>query len=357
MNSMGAHVSDGRFSTLVVDDEIPACLTLEKFLRKRGFEARSVHTGEEAVRSVKESAPDIVVLDIKMPGMDGIETLRRIRKMDEDMVVIMLTAIDDVATALTTIREGADDFLRKPVVLPELEHYITSALEKRRLIRENRDYQENLERKVAEQTAELRAMNEYLKKTNLEIVRSLSEAIEAKDPYTHGHCRRVTNLSLALARGIGVDNGELETLEYGCLLHDIGKIGVRGAVLNKPGRLTPEEFEHVKKHSEIGDRIIAGVDFLRSARMIVRNHHERYDGNGYPDGLTGDRMSDLVKISVIADAYDAMTSDRPYRTAMSVEKALSILKENAGSQFDPELVDVFIREKVYLEAENDRRQD
>ncbi|MGK7346468.1 MAG: HD domain-containing phosphohydrolase [Candidatus Nitrospinota bacterium M3_3B_026] len=350
-------MSDGLFSVLVVDDEVPACLTLERFLQKRGYGARSVHTGEEAVRSVKESAPDIVVLDIKMPGMDGIETLKRIRKINEDMVVIMLTALDDVETALITIREGADDFLRKPVVLPELEHYITSALEKRRLVRENRDYQENLEKKVAEQTAELRSMNEYLKKTNLEIVRSLSEAIEAKDPYTRGHCRRVTNLSMALARKAGIDDGKLETLEYGCLLHDIGKIGVRGAVLNKPGRLTPEEFEHVKKHSEIGDRIIASVDFLRSARMIVRNHHERYDGKGYPDGLKGDGMSDLVKISVIVDAYDAMTSDRPYRTAMSVERALSILKENAGSQFDPELVEIFIREKVYLEAENDRRRD
>lgn len=334
---------------LIVDDEAAACQPLERFLKKKGYETKSVHDGLKAVERVEKSPPDIVLLDIKMPGLNGIETLKKIRKTCDFCIVIMLTAVDDTETALTCIKEGAYDFLRKPVVLAELLHAIESSLEKRRLIQENLDYQKNLEKKVEEQTAALKAINEYLRKTNLDIVRALSEAIEAKDPYTRGHCSRVTSLSLSLGRQVGLDEKQMEALEYGALLHDIGKIGIRGAVLNKPDVLTKEEFKHIQTHPVIGDNIVSNVDFLKIAKEVTRSHHERADGKGYPDGLSNEQIGILARIAIIADAFDAMTSDRPYREGMPVEKAINIIEKNKGKQFDPELSNIFIEKKLYLE--------
>ncbi|MGK7346455.1 MAG: HD-GYP domain-containing protein [Candidatus Nitrospinota bacterium M3_3B_026] len=332
---------------LVVDDEVITCDLLSRYLRKEGYEAEVVNDGVAAVERVKEGGVDVVLLDIRMPGLSGVEALKVIRSIDEEVVVIMLTAVDDVDTALETVREGADEYLRKPLMLPDLKRAITTAMEKKRLRRENQEYQKRLEDKVAEQTSELREMNVYLKESCVKIVRALSEAIEAKDPYTKGHCRRVTELSLRLGGQIGLSAEEMEALEYGALLHDIGKIGVRDSVLGKPGRLTEEEYEHIKQHPVIGDSIVGGIDYLKLAASVIRNHHERYDGKGYPDGLDGSKLSALPKILVITDAFDAMTSPRPYRGGMSTERALSVLREESGAQFDPELVELFIEKKLY----------
>ncbi len=338
---------DKSINVLIVDDEKEACKILDIFLTKSGFETDAAFNGVEALKRFKEKNYALVLLDVRMPGMDGIEVLKRIRRENSDCVVIMLTAVDDVDTALMTIKEGANDFLRKPVELHELKHSVESQLEKRALKLENRFYQTRLEDKVEEQTKSLSELNAYLKRTNLEIVRALAEAIEAKDPYVKGHCSRVTGLSLKLGKASNLDAQKMETLEYGALLHDIGKIGIRGSVLNKAGPLSAEEFEHVKTHPVIGERIISHIDFLKDAMFIVKHHHERMDGQGYPDKLPNEKQNMLSKIVLVADAYDAMTSDRPYRKALREQKAVEILKENCGTQFDGDLVNLFVSNELY----------
>lgn len=332
---------------LVVDDEKEACSLLALFLEQEGYDVTAVYDGPDALEVVKSGHLDIVLLDIRMPKMNGIEVLRRIKEISEDVIVIMETAVDDLETAMLAVKEGASDFLRKPVNLFELSLSIEKALDKRRLIFENREYQKRLEEKVAEQTATLRKLYLDLKRANLDIVRALSETIEAKDPYTKGHCGRVAIYSLNLGKAMRLSQEQLEALEYGALLHDIGKIGIHGAVLNKPDKLSDEEYEHVKTHPERGDHIIWDIDLLKEARTLVRQHHERHDGKGYPDGLSGGQLGILARIIIIADAYDALTSDRPYRKGMPRERAISTLRENKGTQFDPELLDVFIDKKLY----------
>ncbi len=333
---------------LVVDDEVQATNMLARFLAKEKHRVTAAHNGAEAVDILAKTPLDLIVMDIRMPVMDGLEALKRIRKLNEDVIIIMLTAVDDVDTAMNAIRDGANDFIHKPLNLMELKRSIEVNVERKRLILENRDYQKRLEDRVAEQTQRISGLYHNLKRAYIDIIRTLSEAIEAKDPYTRGHCRRVKMYSMRMGKTLGLTKEEMETLECGTLLHDIGKIGVSEDILHKPGTLTDEEYEHVKTHSAIGGDILSEVDFLKEARKIVRHHHERFDGKGYPDGLNDRQLGDLVKIVMVADAYDAMTSERPYRKGMSREKALSILRENGGTQFDSNMVDVFIEEKLYL---------
>lgn len=333
---------------LIVDDEVDNCQNLEDFLAMKGHHPRSAHNGLEAMDKIKEKMPDVVLLDIRMPGMDGIETLKEIRNINEDVVVIMLTAVDNVDTALKTVKMGADDFVRKPVELPEVIYAMDSALEKKRLIIENRDYQHNLEKKVAEQTKSLRDLNLALQKTNIEVTCALSEAIEAKDSYTRGHCQRIAEFSLRLGKEIELSKKDLTQLEYAALLHDIGKIGIPAEVLNKPGKLTREERDCIEKHPVIGEKILFPIEFFKEIKEVVKHHHEWVNGEGYPDHLMENQLDIMSKIVAIADVYDALTSDRPYRVAMPQEKALSILKENSSTQFNKKLLDIFISKKLYV---------
>ncbi len=333
---------------LVVDDEPQFCNVLKEFLGSEDFHAEAAHTGLEAVELIKRKMPDAILLDMQMPGIDGIETLKRIRNMEKDCPVIMLTAAGDINTALTAISEGACAFLRKPVNFDELKLSIDSALEKKRLILENRDYQKKLEERVDEQTRSLKQMFMRLKKANLDIVRALTEAIDAKDTYTHGHGNRVTTVSLRIGRELGLSKEQLEVLEYGALLHDIGKIGIPGEILNKDGKLTDEEYGIIKTHPVIGAKIVTDVDFLKEALPIITSHHETYEGRGYPDGLNSLQMGIMPQIVSVADVYDALVSSRSYRKALAQEEAFAILKENKGKQFHPDIVDIFMKKKLYL---------
>jgi len=333
---------------LIVDDEVKVTGLLRRFLEGEGYEILEANNGRDALRLFRQKGPEVVLLDIRMPGMDGLEVLGKIKALNEDCVVIMISASEDLDTAVSAAREGANDFVRKPVRLQELKLSLESGLEKKRLIIENREYQKRLEEKVAEKTAELQGLYAALKKASVEVVRALAEAIEAKDPYTRGHCNRVTQLSLRMGREIGLTRKQMEGLEYGGLLHDIGKIGIREEVLHKEAGLTDEEYDHIKTHPAIGDKILDKIDVLREARRIGRSHHERFDGKGYPEHLGRWQTDIMSQIVSIADAYDAMTSDRPYRKGMSRERAVQIVKKNAGTQFNEELVEVFIQKKLYL---------
>lgn len=341
---------------LIVDDDPVIRKVLSIGLENSGFQVDTVESGREALKLIRRSEehPDCILLDIRMPEMSGIEVLD-IMKNDYPLIsIIMLTAQTDLETAVDTMKRGAFDYIVKPVRKPQLVETIKKALQFRqiqldneRLARENLEYQKSLEMKVEERTKKLIEAYKKLKESNLETVKVLAETIEAKDPYTRGHCNRVRILSSNLASIIGIDRENIEVIEYGSLLHDIGKIGISETLLHKMGNLSENERKKFQQHTIIGENILNTVDFFKPCLFIVRSHHERYDGKGYPDGKESDEIGISARIVAIADAFDAMTSTRPYRKALSTDVALNELMTGSGTQFDPMLIDTFIKNEVY----------
>ncbi len=344
------------YRVLLIDDDPIIRKVVGLTLEKAGFVLQTASDGTEGIDILERGdfSPDCVILDIRMPKISGIEVLSRIRKKFPLIPVIMLTALTDIEIAIDTMRRGAFDYILKPVRKVQLIETVKKAiryreiqLENERLVKENLEYQRSLERKVEERTRELLMAYKKLKEANLETVKVLAETIEAKDPYTRGHCNRVRILSSEMASVIGLSKDRIESIEYGALLHDIGKIGIPENLLHKNGPLTPEEAEKFHQHTIIGDNIIKDVDFFKSCRKIIRGHHEWYNGKGYPDGLSGNQIDISARIVAIADSFDAMTSTRPYRTARSLDFALEELVKGKGSQFDPDLIDIFIDREIY----------
>jgi putative two-component system response regulator len=323
---------------LVVDDEPRLRQVLVRLMEADGFDCAQAGNGVEALESLEKNPVMLVLTDLRMPRMDGMELLREVRSRYPDTAVILITAVADVEVAVSCLAIGAMDYLTKPFHLEEVRARVAQALGKRRLIIENRDYQERLEERVQEQARRLEELF-------LASIQSLAEALEVKDRYTRGHSIRVSQYSTAIARALDLDPETVRQIELGGHVHDIGKIGVREAVLNKPGALTEEEYRHIMTHPVVGWRILSPL--LGDAPMalnIVRSHHEHFDGSGIPDGLAGDRIPLEARIAAVADAYDAMTSGRPYRTgeAMGMEAAIAELQRCAGTQFDPEMVMAFV---------------
>ena len=323
---------------LVVDDEPRLRQVLIHLMRNDGFECLEAGDGLEAVAILEKQPVHLVMSDLRMPRMDGKDLLRTVRARWPDTAVVMITAVADVEVAVSCLSMGAMDYLTKPFHLEEVRARVAQALEKRRLILDNRDYQERLEDRVAVQARRLEELF-------LTSIQSLAETLELKDPYTRGHSVRVSLYSSVIARALGLDIELVQQIELGGHVHDLGKIGVREAVLNKPGPLTSEEYEHIMTHPVLGWRIMAPL--LSEAPMalrIVRGHHERYDGRGIPDGLAGTDIPLEARIAACADSLDAMTSGRPYRGApLTMAEAIHELKANAGSQFDPEVVTAVVR--------------
>src|SRR5437763_5855551 len=265
--------------------------------------------------------------------MDGLALLREIRSLYPDIAVVMITAVADVEIAVSCLAIGAADYVIKPYQLEDVRARVAQALEKRRLVLELRAYRESLEERVAIQARRLEELF-------LASIQSLAEALELKDPYTRGHSVRVSHYSSVIARAMGLDGEMLRQIELGGHVHDIGKIGVRETVLNKPEKLTPEEYQHIMTHPVLGWRILAPLlNDTPYALNIVRSHHERYDGRGIPDGLQAEEIPLEARIAAAADALDAMTSDRPYRPSeMSLEMAVEEIRRNGTTQFDPAVV-------------------
>ena len=321
---------------LVVDDEPRLRQVLMRLMEGDGFVCSGAGSGVEALDALKRTPAQLVLSDLRMPQMDGIELLRQIRARFPDTAVVMITAVADVEVAVSCLSIGAMDYLTKPFHLEEVRARVTQALEKRRLIMDNRGYQERLEERVAAQARRLEVLF-------LASIQSLADALEVKDAYTRGHSIRVSRYASLIARAMGLGPDDIRQIEIGGHVHDIGKIGVREAVLNKPGKLTPEEYEHIMTHPMVGWRILSPL--LADAPMclnIVRSHHERADGRGIPDGLAGPDIPLEARIAGIADSFDAMTSWRPYRTAMSLTDTLAELTRNRGTQFDPVALDAFL---------------
>ena len=304
-------------------------------MQGEGFICHEAPNGRVALDLLEQVPATLVLSDLHMPELDGMGLLRGVRDRLPDTAVIMITAVADVATAVSALAVGAMDYLTKPFHVDEVRARVWQALEKRRLILENRGYQQGLEARVAEQSRRLESLF-------LASIQSLADALEVKDPYTHGHSLRVSRYSAAIGRIIGLTPEAIQQIEIGGRVHDIGKIGVREAVLNKPGPLSPEEYQHIMTHPTVGWRILSPL--LQDVPMslnIVRWHHERYDGSGVPDRLVGDAIPVEARIAAVADTFDAMTSVRPYRPGVPVEDTLTELRRCSGAQFDPVCVSAF----------------
>jgi len=322
---------------LVVDDEPHLRSILVRLLTAEGLACRSAGSGREALIELEREPAELVVSDIRMPEMDGIQLLAHVRARWPDTGVVMITAVSDVSSAIWCLTQGALDYVAKPFQVDDVKARVRQALEKRRLILENRDYQHNLERRV-----ELQAHR--IEQLFLEGVQSLAHALEAKDPYTRGHSARVASYAGAIARTLGLDAETLEDLRIGAELHDVGKIGVRESVLLKPSRLTEAEYQHIMEHTVIGEKILTPL--LRDrprVLQVVRSHHERLDGTGLPDRLRGDAVPLVARVVSVADAFDAMTTGRPYVAPRGPGAALEELHAASGSQFDRDAVAAFER--------------
>jgi len=322
---------------LVVDDEPRLRQVLVHLMRNDGFRCFEAGNGLEAIEVLQRQPVTLIMSDLRMPRMDGIELLKQVRARWPDTAMVLITAVADVEVAVSCLAIGAMDYLTKPFHLEEVRARVKQALEKRRLILENRDYQGRLEERVA---AQARRLEELF----LAGIQALAEALEVKDPYTRGHSVRVSQYSAIISRALDLKQEMIEQIGLGGHVHDIGKIGVREEVLNKPGALTDEEYQHIMSHPLVGWKILAPLmSDAPIALNVVRSHHERMDGSGVPDGLKGDQIPLEARIAAVADAFDAMTSERPYRAAeRTLEEALRELEENCDTQFDRQVVEATV---------------
>jgi len=330
-------VMAGVANCLVVDDEPTVRRSLVRMLQAQGFNCFEAGTGREALTVLERigEAP-LVISDMRMPELDGVGLLEQLRQRYPDTSVIMLTGMTETTTAVDCLHMGAADFLLKPISVGELQARVARVLEKRALVLQNRYYQQNLERQVHEQAQRIQELF-------LQGVQMLARALEAKDAYTRGHSIRVSQYAVGTAQRLGFEGVSLDGIRLGGELHDIGKIGTREAVLHKPGMLTDDEFRQITEHPALGEKMLLPLahespDVLR----IVRSHHERLDGRGFPDGLRGEMIPIEARIVAVADAFDAMTTERPYRDSRPPDAAVAELRRVAGSQLDPEAVEAFV---------------
>jgi response regulator RpfG family c-di-GMP phosphodiesterase len=321
---------------LVVDDDAQLRLLLSRLMRSEGFQCEEAENGRVAVEALRRQPATLVLSDLHMPEMDGIGLLRHVRATYPDTAIILVTAVSDVETAVACLAEGAMDYVAKPFFPDEVRARVRQALEKRRLVLENREYHERLEEKVAVQA-------QRIEDIFLASIHSLADTLELRDTYTHGHSIRVSRYSVLIARELGMPDEFVRQVELGGRVHDIGKIGVREQVLHKAGPLTDEEYRHVMEHPVTGWRTLQPL--LRDhaiALHVVRSHHERWDGNGLPDHLRGEGIPLEARIAAVADTFDAMTSHRPYRPQLSTEATVDEIIGYRGTQFDARAVDAFV---------------
>jgi len=334
---------------LVVDDDPAIRALLVEVLRDDGHRLCEAMSATAALAHLRGASIDLVVSDINMPGMDGVDLLREVKALRPDTEVIMLTALCDLETAMRSMRLGAVDYLTKPFNFEQVRLTVARALEHRRLVLENRAYREGLESRVAERTAALehktreaedlyRRLNDSYRTT----LEALATALDMRDAETLGHSVRVASYAVAVAQRMGVGEPALIDIYRGALLHDVGKIGIPDAILRKPGKLTAAEWHEMRKHPEIGARMLEGIRFLQGALPIVLCHQERWDGKGYPQRLQGAAIPLGARIFAVVDTLDAMTSDRPYRKALSYAVARAEIIKFSGTQFDPGVVERFL---------------
>lgn len=320
---------------LVVDDEEAIRNALRRFLSGRGYQVVTAGTGAEAVEATRRHLPAGILLDVRLPDANGVDLVPQLLEREPHAAILMLTAVNDAASATLCMQRGAMDYLTKPVDLPDLAEAIERALRRRDTILESARIHDWLKEEVAMRTAELRMERATLERVSVGTLEALVNALEAKDPYLRGHSARVADLSAMVAAEMGLPDAEVEEVRVGGRLHDIGKIGIREEILNKQGPLTDGEFEHVKLHPVTGSEILAPLSHLGPVIGFVRGHHERWDGKGYPDRLAGERIPIGARIIGAVEIYDALTTSRPYQEKMSPEQAVERLRDLIGTVLDP----------------------
>jgi putative nucleotidyltransferase with HDIG domain len=327
---------------LAVDDEAAACKLLSIILGPPAFRCTTAGNGEEALAALQREPFDAVISDLQMPGISGMELLTQVRRRFPHVAFLVTTGVDDVDVGVQAMRWGADDYLVKPlqenVVIGSLER----ALHKQQLEIEVENYREHLQEMVAERTAQVQAALQKIECSYEDTLQALGAAIDLRDSETAGHSQRVCRYAQEMARALGLSYAELRTMARGAYLHDIGKLGIPDGILLKPGPLGPDEWKVMQEHVQIGFDLVKGISFLADAAEIILTHHERFDGSGYPGGLKGSEIPLGARIFSIADALDAITSDRPYRRASSFAFARGRIHSLSGQHFDPRIVGVFL---------------
>ncbi|MDT5294194.1 MAG: cyclic di-GMP phosphodiesterase [Acidobacteriota bacterium] len=329
-----------RARLLIADEDAGVRRVLEGLLG-REYECEAVGSPVEALRLLGAGCFQLVLGGISFERMSGIEFIPRVRALSPETLVVIVGGSQDIACAVESMRAGAFDYLLKPFDLARVEMAVRRALEHQRLVGAKLRYETFLERMIAQRTGELDGALRSLESAYRQTLQALITALETRDSETHGHSERVVAFSLRLGREMRLDEDEMRSLEFGSLLHDIGKIGVPDAVLRKPARLDEAEWREMQLHPVHGRQILRGIEFLEGAARVVAQHHERWDGSGYPLGLKGVEIDLNARIFAVADAFDAITSDRVYRSGRPYESAAAELDRCAGVQFDPRVVAAF----------------
>ena len=333
-------------SILVVDDDQANRTLLESILSTGGYAVRVAASGEEALAAVAQQLPDLILLDILLPDIDGFEVTRRLRadSRNQSISIILVTVLEDRESRLKGLEAGANEFLSKPVDYTELLTRVKNQLKVKEFTDFLADHNRILEEQVSERTAKLRQLLE-------QTVTAIALTLEKRDPYTAGHQRRVAQLAAAIGEEMGLARTVIEGIHFGGLIHDIGKISVPAEILSKPVRLSDLEFKIVKVHAEAGYEILKDIAFPWPVADMVRQHHERMDGSGYPQGLKGEQIMLEARILAVADVTEAMSARRPYRPGLGMDAALEEITRGRGSHFDPAAVDAclrIIREKGFV---------
>jgi response regulator RpfG family c-di-GMP phosphodiesterase len=329
---------------LIVDDEASVRKVMAAVLAQLGLPCETAASGEEALRILETHRIDAVISDLQMPGMSGMELLAKVRKSYPQIVFLVVTGVDDIRIGIQAMRQGADDYLVKPlqvdanIVLASLAR----ALHVKRLEQEVENYRHHLEEIVAEQTQQLREALRQIERSYDHTLEVLGAAIDLRDSPTAGHSRRVFLYSIEIAKAMGGLENQMRNIAMGAWLHDIGKLAISDAILLKPGPLTDEEREIMQRHVQIGYDLVKGIPFLADAAEIIFAHHERCDGSGYPRGLKTEEIPVGARIFAVADTFDAMTSDRPYRRALPFETSREVIARGAGKQYDSQVATIFL---------------
>ncbi|HEV2351275.1 MAG TPA: HD domain-containing phosphohydrolase [Terriglobia bacterium] len=331
-----------RPNALVVDDESSVCQLLGNKLKQGGFDCQTCSSVEEALRIAQATSFDVIISDLRLPKMSGMDFLEIARRQFPGTAFLIVTGVDDVRVGIDAMKKGADDYLVKPLQLDAVMMAIGRALERKRLEANLENYRHNLEEMVEQRTSQLQSAMKRIEKTYDETLEALGAALDLRDTETEGHSRRVSRCCLEMATAMECSSEQLKQIARGSYLHDIGKIGIPDSILLKPGKLDEEEMAVMQTHARVGYDLVSRIGFLAPAAEIVLTHQERYDGTGYPQGLAGNEIPLGSRIFSVADTLDAMTSDRPYRRALPLPAARAEITREAGRQFDPAVVRVFL---------------
>ena len=322
---------------LVVDDEDTIRLVIARYLRTRGFDVSTAESGDAALEELSSGQFDLMLCDVRMPGLSGVELVPAALRVDPHLGIVMLSAVNDAPTAAEAMSNGVLDYLTKPIELQHLHDAVQRALHKRMLKSEQGRFERALREEVAERTRELEREKSQLREVTVGVIEALVRTMEAKDVYLRGHSARVGDLAASIAERMKLTPEVVEDVRTAGLLHDVGNIGIRAAVLNKPGVLEPGEIQHLREHVRIGVEILSPLRHIERVVVFVGDHHERWDGTGYPNARAGGDISIGGRILAVADAFDSLISKRAFREPIGTDQALELLQAKVGTQFDPKV--------------------